>query len=262
MKRTLYTVVNSETKNNASQDFSRQMKQLVQKISSFLPTAAHALNAWGAADFSTGQSGIKKAPTDKAYLAYTQAVTALAAKLACVDGAANKAEFDAFSALFAFDGIDAHLLKRVFIKHAQEEADGFEQYARNLARMPICTMQREELLRRLSLLAASDGHLHPLEIESLRKITLMLGLNVTYWRNLLAPHLGLAQAKANPWRVLGISRRADANEIRTKYHQLARMMHPDQLAALHLSADTNALLHAHFRAVVAAYESLAKQRKL
>ncbi len=254
MKRTLYTdaTVNSDT-TYYSRDFLEHMKQLVQKLSSWLPSSLDALA-------SVQDPVVTRAP-DKAYLAYTQSVTALAAKLACLDGAPNKAEFDAFSALFAFEKVDTHLLKRVFIKHAQENTDGFEQYARSIAAMALPAAQREELLRRLTLLGACDGRLSPIEIECLKEISDTLGLTEARWRETLAPHLGLGRI-SDPYTILGVNRRASLADIRARYVEMLRVSHPDQLASLRLSDATRELLHDYARVLVSAYESLAKQRKL
>lgn len=254
MKPTLYTdsITNSH-RANTPHDFLGHMKQLVQKLSSWLPTSFDA--------FAGMSPEVATPAPDKAYLAYTQSVTALAAKLACIDGAPNRAEFDAFTALFAFEKVDAHLLKRVFIKHAQEDADGFEQYARSLAAMSLSATQREELLRRLTLLGACDGRLSPIEIQCLNDISTMLGLTTARWRETLAPHLGLVRG-TDPYTVLGINRRASLADIRARYVDMLRVSHPDQLASLKLNDATRELLHDYARALVSAYETLAKQRKL
>lgn len=254
MKRTLYT--DNDTDFNpatTSNDFLNHMKQLVQKLSSWLPSSFDTLA--GMQD-----AAVVRAP-DKAYLAYTQSVTALAAKLACVDGAPVKAEFDAFSALFAFEKVDAHLLKRIFIKHAQETGDNIDQYARSLAGMALSAMQREELLRRLTLLGACDGRLSPVEIQCLKDIADTLGLTTARWRETLAPHLGLTRG-TDPYTVLGVNRRTSLTDIRARYVDMLRVAHPDQLASLKLSDATRELLHDYARVLVSAYESLAKQRKL
>lgn len=234
------------------------MKQFVHKISELFPIASSALKP---APF-TSESSKEEYSTDRTYLLYTQSVTALAAKIACVDDTPNKAEFDAFASLFAFKKMDPHLLKRVFIKHAQDQADGYEQHASNLARMMISATEREELLRRLTLLAACDGTPNPQEIECLKQVSDMLGLTEARWRSVLLPHLGLAQPRMNPYRVLGISKRASVQEIKNRYHELAFQVHPDQLAAASLSTATRDLLEEYFRMLMQAYEMLVKQRKL
>ena len=254
MKRPLYTDTITEINHAGDANFIlNHMKQLVQKLSSWLPGAFDGLA-------TVQDAAVTRAP-DKAYLAYTQSVTALAAKLACVDGAPVKAEFDAFSALFAFDKVDAHLLKRVFIKHAQETADHVDQYARSLAAMKLSAMQREELLRRLTLLGACDGRLSPIEIQCLKDIADTLGLSQAVWRETLKPHLGL-NPNADPYTILGVNRRASLADIRARYVEMLRVSHPDQLASLTLSDATRELLHDYARALVSAYETLAKQRKL
>lgn len=258
MKRPLYNGINRDIPINNLQDLARRMKQFVHKLSSILPLATPILGLQKPAESS--QQPTAKTP-DKAYLAYTQMVTALAAKLACIDGAANKAEFDAFSTLFAFSDIDAHLLKRVFIKHAQDIQDDYSQYARSLARMPLSFMQRQEVMRRLALLIACDGTPNPVELEALYQCNCLLGLDETSWRNMMMPHLGMHQ-KASPYQLLGISKRSDLQEVKNRYHQIARLVHPDQISALPLSAATRSLLQDYFCKLAAAYESLVKQRKL
>lgn len=228
------------------------MKHLVQKLTSMLPSAFSPVASAAAAPH--------KAP-DRAYLAYTQTVTALAAKVACADDAPNQAEFDAFSALFAFEKVDAHLLTRMFIKHAQDNAAGAAQFARSIAAMAVPAQQREELLRRLSLLAAADGRMNALEIDCLHQVAAALGIQDAIWRAMLAPHLGLS-AGADAYRILGISRRITPEALRARYIELLRASHPDQLAGQNVSDATRTLLHDSTRALVAAYESLAKQRKL
>lgn len=224
-------------------EIAYRMKQLMQKLTGKVVAPSPA------------------ALPDRAYLAYTQTITALAAKLACVDGAPNQAEFSAFSALFAFERVETPLLTRMFIKHAQDHADDSLQYARSLMRMHVPATQREELLRRLSLLAAADGRMAPSEIECLYQISSIFNVAETHWRAMLAPHVGLSGA-TDAYSVLGLARRNTPEEIRARYTTLLRSSHPDQLCGLRISNATRGLLHDMTRAYVAAYESLAKQRKL
>ncbi len=226
------------------------MKQLVATLNRFLPASL--------AGAVLPAQPVRTAPSPS-YVAYAHGVTALAAKLACADGIPVRAEFTAFDTLFAFDGLDAHVLRRLFLKHAQDDAASALQYARSLASLDLPLAQREELLRRLCLLAACDGLPNLAEIETLWNIASTLAVAEPQWRELIGAHVGL-RAGAHPHEILGVAKRTSAEALRTRYIERIRQMHPDQLAGKQVAPAVQRLLEEVTRAVTAAYEILAKPR--
>lgn len=189
-------------------------------------------------------------------LAFQHAVTALAAKLVIVDGAADTRELDAFAMLFPFEGASAATQRALFTKHAQDVSSPV-QFARQILGMQVHAVQREELLRRLVMLAASDGVPNAQEIEWLRGVSVALEVPMQTFRALILKELNVARS---PFEVLGVSRRASEEETRARYLQQVRALHPDQYAASGASVETLALLNERLATVNRAFETVMMER--
>lgn len=191
-------------------------------------------------------------------VAFNHALVALAAKLAVVDGAPNKAEYAAFHALFDTSEADTAKNRNLFVQRVTDSGSAL-QYARQIAGMSKGNSTLHlELMHRLLRIATADAALNAGEIELLRAVADILGLSRETFRELVAKTM--VKPSATPYEILGISSRASDAELREHYMNRVQMLHPDRYQAAGASAETVAMLSDQLAAVNAAYKTITAQR--
>lgn len=190
-------------------------------------------------------------------LAFQHAITAMAAKLAMVDGAPQASEYAAFDALFPFASRDALKLRSLFVKHTKD-ASSILQYARQIRAMGVDVEMREEILRRLLQLANCDAPMNAAELELLASVSRVWGMDKEAFRAQVNRFM-VAQT-ASPYEILRVSKRASMDEVRARYLEQVRVLHPDQYMAAGASTETVAILNDRLAAVNAAFEAITRAR--
>jgi DnaJ like chaperone protein len=192
-------------------------------------------------------------------VAFYHAVTAVCAKLATADGAANKKEYDAFQALFVEQSaMDVPHARSLFVQRAADAGTAV-QYARQIVAMTRGqTVMHMDLLQRLLRIAVADGALNAAELECLRAVAETLEVPKAIFRSLVAQ--SFASASATPYDVLGVSPRASDKELRDAYVARANMLHPDRHIAAGASAETISMLSDQLAVMNAAYQSVQYAR--
>ncbi|NQU61492.1 MAG: co-chaperone DjlA [Rhodospirillales bacterium] len=202
-------------------------------------------------------------------VAFTTAVIVLSAKMAKADGKVTREEVDAFKELF---DIPPNEMKDVglLFDEAKQDAQGFEPYAEQIARMfahqPTVL---EELLGGLIHIARADGVIHPEEVKFLRKTAMIFGFSELQFERLKSIHMGGGQARGgaapgapDPYQVLGLDRKASDAEIKKTYRQLIRENHPDTLIAQGMPQEFIDVANEKMAAINAAYDQVEKERGL
>lgn len=191
--------------------------------------------------------------------AFTHALVALSAKLVTIDGAPTKEEYAAFYALFLENTKeDAAQMRSLFIQRAADTSSAL-QYARQLAGMTQGqTDLHRDLMGRLLQVALADGMLNAAELELLRAVSDVFGIEKDAFRSIIGRTV--VPAASSPYEVLGISPRASDDELRTHYMSRVQKLHPDRYQAAGASAETIAMLSDQLAAVNAAYQSVQKLR--
>jgi DnaJ like chaperone protein len=190
-------------------------------------------------------------------LAFQYAITALSAKVAAADGAATPSEYAVFETVFPFAGQDALKQRSLFVKHMNDRTSAL-QYARQIRGMQADSATRSEILRRLMQLANADAPMNAAELELLGAIAAIWGISREDFRTEVSKFLMIGAT--SPYDVLRVSRRASNEEIRARYMEQVRFLHPDQYHAVGASKETIAILGYRLAAVNAAFEAIAKQR--
>jgi len=192
-------------------------------------------------------------------VAFNHALVALAAKLAGVDGAPNKAEYAAFHALFdEGDANDIAKNRSLFIQRITDNSSAL-QYARQIAGMSVGNSALHlELMHRLLRIATADSGLNAAEIELLRAVADIFGIARETFRDLIAK--SMVRAGASPYEILGISSRVSDAELREHYMARVQMLHPDRYHAAGASAETVAMLSSQLASINAAYKTVTAQR--
>lgn len=158
-------------------------------------------------------------------------VTVLSAKLSKCDGPVSRTEIDAFKRGFAIPESSMAEIARLF-DSARAQADGFEPYAVQLSQAFSDEKHvLEQVLASLYQIAKADGPINAAEADFLARTAQLFGLGEAA-KNRAGQGVPPPQAPSeDPYMVLGLSTRAEAEEIRTRWKQLVRENHPDRVSA-------------------------------
>jgi DnaJ like chaperone protein len=187
---------------------------------------------------------------------FTDSVTALAAKLAKIDGPVSRAEVDAFKAEFQIPPGQLRAVGQIFDR-AKQSAAGYEDYARRLgqgfADAPVLLAGVLDALRRI---AVADGPIQPAESEFLARVANAF--------RLVRPGAGagahLASGEDDPYATLGIARSATTDEVKAAWRDLVRQHHPDALIAKGLPKEYVDLATRKMAAINAAWDRIRAER--
>ena len=109
-------------------------------------------------------------------IAFTIGVIALGAKMAKADGVVTRAEIDAFRQIFHVPPEESANVAR-FFDLAKKDARGFEPYARQIAGLfPDSPEVLEKIIEGLLHIARADGRMHDNELDYLRQVAAIFGL--------------------------------------------------------------------------------------
>lgn len=200
---------------------------------------------------AAGPSGAKQ-------VAFTVAVIVLGAKMAKADGTVTRAEIKAFKEVFRIPPEEMKNVGRIF-DMAKKDARGFEPYAKQVAwlfRNEPAVL--EELLAGLFHIARADGDVHPAELDYLRRVGEIFGLDTRSFERVRATFDG--PDRSDPYEVLGIGRGAANDEIKKAYRKLIRENHPDTLVAQGMPEEFVRVANQRMAAINAAYDEIEKQR--
>ena len=124
-------------------------------------------------------------------------------------------EIDAFKQVFRVPPQEPENVAKVF-NQARRASGGFAPYAKQLAGMfrenPVVL---EEVLNCLAYVAHADGTLHPAEKQYLQSVSKIFALDGAAFERATATKLD-AEA-ANPYQLLGVTRAASNNELKSAY---------------------------------------------
>ncbi len=192
-------------------------------------------------------------------VAFTIAVIVLGAKMAKADGTVTRDEVDAFKQVFHIPPDEMQNVGKVF-NQARLDAEGFEPYAKQVARMfngnPALL---EELLEGLFHIARADGQVKDTELGFLEQVASIFGFGEAEWDRIRAANL--PESKSDPFRILGVTRDATDAEIKAKHRDLVRQNHPDGLVAQGMPAEFVEMANEKLARINAAYDEVRRIRK-
>lgn len=195
-----------------------------------------------------------KPPTDT--VAFSISFIALAAKIAKADGVVTRDEVTMFRRIFEIPPSEEANAARVY-NLCRQETTGFEDYARKMARVvrgyPTGTEILRDVLDGLFHIAMADGEYHPNEDTYLFEVTRIFGVGENVYEDLKARHV---PEYRDPYRVLGVSRDANWDEIRRARLEFLRENHPDRIQARGLPPEMIELANARLADVNAAFEEI------
>jgi len=224
--------------------------------------AGHAVERAGqqAGLIETGKPGPRSSRDNTKHVAFTIGVIALGAKMAKADGKVTRDEVDAFKRIFKVPPGESHNVARVF-NFARPDCAGFEPYARQIAalfrdRQAVL----EELLLCLFYIAKADGKIHPDELSYLHKVAAIFGFDDATFDRIRASEIGVDPD--DPYRILGVTRDTDDEDLKHAYRNLVREHHPDRLVAQGMPAEFVAIADRRLASINAAYDTIQAERGL
>lgn len=206
-------------------------------------------------------------------VAFTVGVVILGAKMAKADGQVTREEIDTFKRVFVVPPQQEAQLGALF-DHARRDAQGYELYANELARVfrsrPAVL---EELLTGLMLIAAADGDgIKPVEEQFLRDVAARFGFGAFEF-GLIAARSGAFRTRRtsghrspqeppqdNPYQILGIAPDSKPETIKAAYRKLIREHHPDKLVAAGMPPEFIAVATEKMKRINAAYEQICRAK--
>lgn len=223
--------------------------------------AGHALDRMRAEDDTVEPDGPADGrPQGTRQIAFTIGVIVLGAKMAKADGRVTEDEIQAFREVFQVPPDELRNVARVF-NQAKREATGFEPYASQLSGMFADSPEvLEDVLAGLMHIARADGVIHPAELDFLKSVADLFGIDAQSWRRLHATYLGPDQD--DPYTVLGVSASATDQEVRKAWRDLIKANHPDRVIAQGLPEEFVALANEKLAKINAAWDRIAKERGL
>ena len=192
-------------------------------------------------------------------VAFTVAVIALSAKMAKADGIVTRDEITAFRARVHIPPSEVKQVGR-FWDLARQTPDGFEDYAKQVARLFVPRAPvLEQLLDLLFHIAKSDGDITGPELSYLATVAKIFGFDEADFDRLLALHQSNGPS---PYEILGVNSDIDDQALRQHWKHLARTHHPDTLTADGMPEEFIAAANDRLAKINAAYDAIARQRGL
>jgi DnaJ like chaperone protein len=194
-------------------------------------------------------------------VAFTIGVIALGAKMAKADGVVTRDEIIAFKEVFKVPEGEMENVSRVF-NLAKQDVMGYEAYADQLASLLKGNRKLlEDVLEGLFHIAMADGVFHPNEEQFLARVAHHFGFTRTQFNYIKARHVSTV-VKSDPYEVLGIASDVDDETLRSHYHKLVLENHPDRMMARGVPPEFVSLATKKVATINAAYEAVAKERRI
>lgn len=216
--------------------------------------AGHAVDEIG----NESATAVATVEDKKKSVAFTIAVVALAAKMAKADGHVSEREIAEFNRLFQVDPEEEANVRWVF-ERARLSNAGPEAYAQQIAQMFQNEPEvLEELMEALFLIARADGVASKAEIDYLRQIAGIFGLQATCFKRVCAEHLSAPED--DPFTLLGLTTDADDEAVKAAHRRLVRDNHPDKLVAQGLPVELVKVANDKLAKINAAYDAIRARR--
>lgn len=205
------------------------------------------------------QSVINRKPAaPEKSVAFTVGMIALGAKMAKADGVVTADEIAAFKQVFHIPDSELSSVARVF-NLAKQDTAGYEVYARQIAALFDAQHEiLEDVLDGLFHIAKADNAYHPGEHGFLGQVAEIFGFSPSDFARIRARHV---EAVADdPYLILGVSRDAGADEIKSRYRALVREYHPDRHIAAGVPEEMIDIATDRLQKVNEAYDRIMREK--
>jgi DnaJ like chaperone protein len=192
---------------------------------------------------------------------FAVAVVVLSAKIAKADGPVTRLEIDAFKRAFRIPPEAVRDIGQLFDR-ARESPEDPLVYATQLGHAFADSPGiMEDVLTALFSIAAADGPINTIERDLLAAIARNLGLGRPAWdRASGASPRKMPETGEDPYAVLGLSRSATPEELRSTWKNLMRENHPDSLASRGAAPEFIAKASEKVARINAAWDRIKRER--
>jgi DnaJ like chaperone protein len=114
---------------------------------------------------------------------------------------------------------------------------------------------RLQLMHFLFGLASADNHVHPSELDTIKRISGYIGIGTSDFESIKAMFV---KDTTSAYRILEVTPDISDDELKKAYRRMALKYHPDRVA--HLGGDLQKAANAKFQELNAAYEQIKKER--
>jgi DnaJ like chaperone protein len=168
-------------------------------------------------------------------------------------------EVAAFAEIVQVPDADRAKVERLF-DLAKATTSGFEAYARQVVQAFAGEdALLEDVLDGLFHIAKADGALHAAELDYLREVATIFGLDEGAFARLCARHLRLAD---DPYGVLGAERDMSDAELKALHRARVAEAHPDRAVARGLPPAAVAIATRRLAGINAAWDRIRAERGL
>ena len=158
----------------------------------------------------------------------TIGIIILAAKLAKADGQVTTDEISAFKEKFKIPPDFQNDVSKIF-NEAKKSSDDYHQYAQQIGMLFRGQPQvLEQILNLLFYIAEADGEISDSEIVFIQNCSDYFGLNKAQYESIKTIWM---DKQIDPYKILGVEKSFSDGEIRKRWIQLSKELHPDQLRA-------------------------------
>ena len=196
---------------------------------------------------------------------FATSVIAISAKLAKVDGKISKSEILSFKKIFDFPAEDEKAISDIF-NTAKENIDDYKDIAEQVYK--AFKSDREllfELLNSLFSIAYADGELHPKEKVMLFEISKVFKISTNEFdslNNIFEAKVSRDNTSINRnYKILGLSKNANFEEVSNQYRKLVKQYHPDRLQGMGLPKEFIELANQKLSAINKAYSEIKNNEK-
>ena len=190
---------------------------------------------------------------------FTISFIILSAKLAKSDGQVTNDEIAAFKEKFNVPKAELNKVGKIF-NEAKKDVYGYKQIADQVGLLfSDNKILLEEMLNNLFYIAASDGQISIKEIDLLRSISKSFSFDEKTFQRIF--QINLKNSTSDPYKILGVSRDDNDNEIRSKWIKLNKEHHPDNLIAKGMPKEFIDQSNKELASINLAYDKIKKIRE-
>ena len=191
-------------------------------------------------------------------MSFEMSLLVLATKVIRADGKVEKSELDYVKSFFvkSFGQSKSDIYFKVFNEIKKKPFPSVRSICLEINQC-VNHKTRLQILHFLFSIAHSDGHVDPREIELIKKIAKYFWINDNDFSSIQAMLLNKTDI-TNSYAVLGVSKNATNEEIKTAYRKLVKKYHPDRLN--NISDDLIELSKKKFQDLQDAYSSIKADR--